>query len=151
MRLKRNVTLGIISNVNMIQCTISKWVHSSRSTWMYGGSSILWLGSFVIFLSCWRNLIYFYTVWNDLIVVTTNILSIKPMNLPQYSTFLAIFLGILCKIDDFIALRCHFCVSTVFERYLILRDVDSTSATGVWLSSISLTAELILIMKTCVG
>jgi hypothetical protein len=138
----------------MIQCSISKWIHSSRSTRMDCCSSILRLCSFMLFLTCLVNLIYIHTVnitGNNLVVIVSHILSVEPSELGSHSTFLSVILATLCEVYNIIAsFRTSCGVSAVFERYLVLGDVDSSTSTGIGLSSSSLTAQLILIMKACI-
>jgi hypothetical protein len=138
----------------LIQCSISKWIHSSRSTRMDCCSSILRLCSFVLFLTCLVNLVYIHTVnitGNNLVVIVSHILSVESSELGSHSTFLSVILTTLCKVYNIVAsFRTSCGVSAVFERYLVLGDVDSSTSTGIRLSSSSLTAQLILIMKACI-
>jgi hypothetical protein len=119
-------------------------------------SSILRLCSFVLFLTCLVNLVYIHTVnitGNNLVVIVSHILSVESSELGSHSTFLSVILTLttLCEVYNIVAsFRTSCGVSAVFERYLVLGDVDSSTSTGIGLSSSSLTAQLILIMKACI-
>lgn len=158
MCLEWNVTLRVISDINMIQRSISKWIlNSSRSTRMNCCCSILWLRSLVLFLTCWINLSHIHAVnvsWHNLVVVVViHILCIEPCKLLAHATtflsvILVLALATLGEVYDVVAsFRTTGRVSAIFERYLVLGHVDSATITGVGLSSSSLTAQLILIMK----
>ena len=85
------------------------------------------------------------------LVVVIHILCIESCKLLAHATtFLSVILilATLGEVYDVVAsFRTAGRVSAVFERYLVLSDVDSATITGVGLSSGSLTAQLILIMK----
>jgi hypothetical protein len=132
----------------MIQCSISNWIHSWWPTRMYSCGSILRLSSFMMLLTCLLNLIYVYTVNNTWVVVVSHTL-IKSTELPHCTTILRYFLS-LGEIHEFAATFWP-CVriTVVFERYLILSDVNSTIA-GIRLSPWSLTANLLFIMKASI-
>ena len=165
MCLERNVTLRVISNIDVIQRSIPKWIlNSSRSTRMNRCCSILRLRSFMLFLPCLVNLRHIYTVsvsWHNLVVVVivamaaTHVLGIEPCELLAHATtFLSVILALttLGEVYDVVAsFWTTGGVSAVFERYLVLSNVDSTTSTDIGLSSSSLTAQLILIMKACIG
>ena len=125
--------------------------------------SILRLRSLMLFLPCLVNLRHIYTVnvsWHYLVVVivamaATHVLGIEPCELLAHATsFLSVILALttLGEVYDVVAsFWTTGGVSAVFERYLVLSNVDSTTSTDIGLSSSSLTAQLILIMKACIG
>ena len=145
---ERNVSLRIIANIDVIQCSISNWIHSSWTTRMYCCGSILRLSSFMMLLTRLLNLIYVYTVNNR---VTHTL--IKSTELPHCTaTVLRDFLSLtLREVHDFVTTTFGPCVRipVVFERYLILSDVNS-SITGIRLSPWSLTTNLLFIMKASI-
>ena len=145
---ERNVSLRIIANINVIQCSISNWIHPGWPTRMYCCGSILRLSSFMMLLTRLLNLIYVYTVNNR---VTHTL--IKSTELPHCTTtVLRNFLSLtLREVHDFIATTFWPCVRipVVFERYLILSNVNS-SITGIRLSPWSLTTNLLFIMKASI-
>ena len=105
----------------------------------------------MLLLSSLRILINIHTVniiWHNLIVIR-HIISIEPGKLAHLA-LLCIFLTNLSEVYDFVSsFGTTGGVSVVFERYLVLGHVDSTVAiaTGVRVSSCSLTAQLLFIMK----
>ena len=109
----------------------------------------------MLFLTCLVNLIYIHTVnitGNNLVVIVSHILSVESSELGSHYTFLSVILATLCEGYDIGAsFRTSCGVSTVFERYLVLGDVDSSISTGIGLRSSSLTAQLILIVKACIS
>lgn len=143
MCLERNVALRIIPYINMIQSSISNCVHPSRSTRMYSCSSILRLCSFVLLLAYLLNLVDVCTV--DIVAVYY-LIGILKSELAISTFFLTLW-----EIDNVIdALWSGAGVTVVvFERYLVLSDVDS-STTCVRLSSGSLTVQLLFIVKACI-
>ena len=88
-------------------------------------------------------------------MAATHVLGIKPCELLAHATsFLSIVLALatLGEVYDVVAsFWTTGGVSAVFERYLVLGDVDSATSADIGLSSSSLTAQLILIMKACIG
>jgi len=116
MCLERNVTLRVISNIDVIQRSIPKWIlNSSRSTRMNRCCSILRLRSLMLFLPCLVSLRHIHTVsvsWHNLIVVVivamaaTHVLGIKPCELLAHATsFLSIVLALatLGEVYDVVA------------------------------------------------
>jgi len=98
------------------------------------------------------NLVHIYAVvnisWNNLVVIIGATIWIESGELLTHCSFLAIVLATLGEVYYVISsLMTTSRVSAVFERYLILGHVDSSTIAIFGWSSISLTAQLILIMK----
>ena len=103
----------------------------------------------MLFLTRLLNLININTVGitiHYLIIISAHILA-KSIKL-AHSTFLAIFLA-LSEVHDFVTtFRTGVGVSAILERYLVLGDINSaTTISSIRLSSGSLTAQLLFIMK----
>ena len=120
--------------------------------------SVLWLGSLMLFLAKDVNLIYICAVvnisWNNLVVIGGTTIWIEPCELllAHSSSFLSIILAALREVHDVVAsLWSTGRITAVFERYLVLGHIDSSCITWIRWSTISLTAQLILIMKAGVG
>ena len=104
----------------------------------------------VFILRCWSNLINIDSINSTLIDWTSIIVTlIKSPKLSHVIRVVVVILTYLCKVDDITSFWTTCWIPIVFERYLILCHVDSSGIiTSVWLSSVSLTAQLLFVMKT---